>query len=175
MKVLISYATTEGHTRKVARFTADALTELGHTAEMLCAEDTSTLDLARFDRVILAGSVHAGQLQKSLQSFAKQHSEQLNGHPSMLICVSLCAAGIDEEDWRGLREVVTKFQEHTGWISADVTHVAGAFRFGEYDFFRYWAMRWIAHQKKQKPNLAGDTIYTDWQALKATLADWVGK
>ena len=56
MKILIAYATTDGQTRKIARFAADKLVELGVSCELLNVEDAEGLDLARFDRVVLADS-----------------------------------------------------------------------------------------------------------------------
>ena len=60
MYLLIAYATTDGQTRKIARFAADRLASLGHAVELLNVEDAEGLDLARFDGAILAGSLHAG-------------------------------------------------------------------------------------------------------------------
>ena len=61
-----------------------------------------------------------------------------------MLSVSLSAAGTDAEDWAGIHKCVAQFEADTGWIPGRVEHVAGAFRFSEYDFFRAWAMRRIA-------------------------------
>ena len=55
MKILIAYATTDGQTRKIARFASDHLTDAGHATELLNVEDAEGLDLAWFDRAVLAG------------------------------------------------------------------------------------------------------------------------
>lgn len=175
MNCLVIYATTEGHTRRVARFMTEVLGDLGARTELLSVEDATELDLTRYDRVILAGSVHINHLQKSLERFATAHAEALSAMPGMLVAVSLAAAGEDAEDWSGLRALASRFQAETGWTNGQVVHVAGAFRFGEYDFFRAWAMRWIASQKGQHPDLHGDTVYTDWDALRGVLRDWLGR
>lgn len=173
MKFLIVYATTDGQTRKIARFCADQCVAAGHAVEMLAAGDAGGLVLSRFDGVVLAGSVHAGGFQKSLAQFAKDNAVALNARPSLFLPVSLSAAGTDAKDWAGLTACVVAFEAETGWAPTQTAHVAGAFRFTEYDFFRAWAMRWIAAQKGEVMDADGDREYTDWPKLGTALATWI--
>ena len=173
MKILIAYASTEGQTRKIARYAADYLIGHGHSVELVSAADAIDAELARFDAVRLAGSVHAGRYQKPLVKLAKKRSKALSQVRSAFLSVSLAAAGDDADDWAGLAECVNRFAEKTGWTPPTVMHVAGAFRFSEYDFFKSWAMRWIAAQKEQDVDPNEDKEYTDWAALKKTLDAWL--
>jgi menaquinone-dependent protoporphyrinogen oxidase len=173
MKVLIAYASTEGQTRKIARFCADHLIDTGHSVELAQAGDAKDIALDRFDAVLLAGSVHAGRYQKGLRKLAQRQCDGLAGMKAAFMSVSLAAAGDDPADWDGLRACVDRFAEVTGWTPATVMHVAGAFRFSEYDFFKSWAMRWIAAQKGQSVDPHEDKEYTDWDALKETVDQWL--
>jgi menaquinone-dependent protoporphyrinogen oxidase len=173
MYLLIAYATTDGQTRKIARFAADRLISLGSSVELLNVEDAAGLDLARFDAAIVAGSVHVSGYQKALDHFVIGAKAGLAAMPTLFLSVSLSAAGQDEADWAGLKECLNHFQADSGWTPGRVEHVAGAFRFSEYDFFRAWAMRRIADQKGQKVEPGKDTEYTDWPALEALLDGWV--
>ena len=175
MKILIVYGTTEGQTRKVARYAFDWLAGEGHAAELIGAEDAAGLDPSGFSAAILAGSVHAGRYQAALGDYASEAADALRGIPTLFISVSLTAAGEDEEDWKGLRDCVARFCEQTGWTPDRVEHVAGAFRFSEYDFFKSWAMRWIAAEKDESVTPGKDKEYTDWQALAGALKDWTEK
>lgn len=172
MILLIAYATTDGQTRKIARFAADRLAGQGHGVELLNVEDAEGLDLARFDGAILAGSLHAGGYQKALARFAKVEQARLAAMPTLFLAVSLSAAGNDPEDWAGLNRCLEEFRSETGWTPGRIEHVAGAFRFSEYDFFRAWAMRRIADQKGEKVEPGKDKEYTDWPALILVLDDW---
>ncbi len=173
MHLIILYATTDGQTRKIARFAADRLARKGHAVELLNVEDTEGLDLACFDAAILAGSLHAGGYQKSLRRFATRTCDALKAMPTLFLSVSLSAAGNDPEDWKGLALCLEEFAEETGWVPGRVEHVAGAFRFSEYDFFRSWAMRRIADQKGEVVEAGKDKEYTDWPALVLALDSWV--
>lgn len=175
MKILVLYATTDGQTRKIARFCADGLFALGHTVELASAEEAEPLDLARFDRAILAGSVHLGHLQKSLVELARAHAGPLNHMPTLMLQVSLSAAGEDAEERADLDRIAKAFAQETGWTPGAVHHIAGAFTFTGYDFFRSLAMRYIAMQKGQAVDPHEDREYTDWAALSALLRDWAGQ
>jgi menaquinone-dependent protoporphyrinogen oxidase len=172
MYLLIAYATTDGQTRKIARFAADRLSQ-GHSVELLNVEDAEGLDLDRFDAAILGGSLHAGGYQKTLARFASDNHAELATLPTLFLAVSLSAAGTDPQDWAGLRKCLAAFETETGWTPGRVEHVAGAFRFSEYDFFRAWAMRRIADQKGEVVEPGKDKQYTDWAALGQTLDKWV--
>lgn len=173
MKILVAYATTDGQTRKIARFTADRLADAGAAVELLNLTDTEGLDMARFDAAILAGSLHAGGFQAALAEFARAHAAALNTMASLFLAVSLSAAGDDPDDWEGLERCLTRFLHETGWQPRQIEHVAGAFRFTEYDFFRAWAMRHIAQAKGETVDPHGNKEYTDWYALGVTLDHWL--
>ncbi|MFC2968629.1 flavodoxin domain-containing protein [Acidimangrovimonas pyrenivorans] len=175
MKILIAYGSTEGQTRKVARFAADRLVEAGHVVELMRAGDGEELDLDRFDAAILAGSVHVGRYQADLVDFAKGAAKALERMPTLFLSVSGAAAGSDPDDWKGLDDCVARFTAAIGWTPRRIEHVAGAFRFTEYDFFKSWAMRLIAAQHGQKVDPDKDTEFTDWKALGKVLDDWAGQ
>ena len=172
MKILIVYATTEGQTRKIARFAADHLTGKGHSVELLHAEDAEDAVPGDYGGVILAGSIHAGHYQAPLVDFAKANAAALDRVPNLFLSVSLSAAGRDAKDWEGLGMVLDAFKERTGWTPARVEQVAGALRYSQYDFLRYWAMRWIASQRGQRHDHDEDVEFTDWEKLAALLDDW---
>ncbi len=172
MKILIVYATTEGQTRKVAHFVFDRLAGAGRAAALVPASDAGGIDPASHDGAVVAGSVHAGRYQKDLVDWAKLSARGLGLVPGLFLSVSLTAVGDEDEDWEGLRACVDRFVEETGWTPTRIEHVAGAFRFSEYDFFKSWAMRWIAARKDESVRAGEDKEYTDWEALGAVLEDW---
>ncbi|MDB5660597.1 MAG: menaquinone-dependent protoporphyrinogen oxidase [Cypionkella sp.] len=174
MKIFVGYASTEGQTRKICRFVADHLVDVGHSVELLDVDAAEGLDMARFDRVILAGSLHLKRFQSSLDGFVRANAAVLAALPSLFLAVSLAAAGDDAEDWQGLRECMAQFCADVRWQPARVEHVAGAFRFTEYDFFKSLAMRYVARQRGQVVDPHADREYTDWAALAAALDDWLG-
>ncbi|MBY6122408.1 flavodoxin domain-containing protein [Mameliella alba] len=173
MKMLIAYASTEGQTRRIARFLMDRLADQGHSVELVPVTEAADIDLARFDRVILAASVHLGHYQKDMGEFAARHGAALDQLPVLFVSVSLAAAGHDAEEWADLDRIVSDFAQATDWHPKKVVQVAGAYRPSEYDIFRRFVMRRIVAAKDPQADPDKDHEYTDWQALGAALDDWL--
>jgi menaquinone-dependent protoporphyrinogen oxidase len=117
MTVLIAYATTEGQTRKIARFCADHLISLGKSVELLPLvdlEEEDPVDMSRFDQAILAGSLHGGRLQPQLVRFAARHAAALNDRPGLFLMVSLAAAGNDPQERADIARIASEFAETSG-------------------------------------------------------------
>ena len=172
MNILICYASTEGQTRKIAQFCASQLIAHGHSIEVIAAKDATEVAIELFDAAILAGSIHMGHLQAELSGFASEHAQALNHVPTLFLQVSLAIAGGDSDDIAHLDVIAGEFCKAAGWTPGATHQIAGAFRFTEYDFFKSWAMRWIAASKGQAVDPKGDTEFTDWNALSTILENW---
>lgn len=174
MKALIVYASSEGQTRKIARRIADRIADAGQSVELLPVSDAGDVDFGRFDRVIVAASIHAGQYQRAMTDFVADRAETLRGLPTLFLSVSLAAAGHDAEDWKGLDRILEEFTEATGWTPGRVEQIAGAYMPSEYDVFRRFIMRRILAAKDPDADLDADKEYTDWRGLEALVDDWLG-
>jgi menaquinone-dependent protoporphyrinogen oxidase len=171
MKILVLYGTTEGQTRKIADFVTTRLKARGDVVAMIDATDVpEDLQLQDYDAAILAASLHVGVYQQPLIHFAKKHADALNKIPTAFLSVSLSAAGKDPEDVKGMAACADLFVKETGWKPGEVDHVAGAFRFTEYDFFKRWMMKVIAWERGMKISGVIELELTDWEAL-ARLVD----
>jgi menaquinone-dependent protoporphyrinogen oxidase len=166
MRIVILYGTTEGQTAKIARYLADRIRAGGAGVTVTNAvEAPADLDLTAFDAAIIAASLHTGRYQAAVEQFAHEHSQQLNGMLSAFVSVSLSAAGEDEDDVQGLARCVQEFERLTGWVPRRLHHAAGAFRYTQYDFFKRWAMKYIAWRKGGPMDTSRDYELTDWDAL----------
>ncbi|MBO6883896.1 MAG: protoporphyrinogen oxidase [Marivita sp.] len=173
MKLFIGYASTEGQTRKIARHLMDRLVDLGHSVELAALAEAGPVDLTRFDAAVLGASVHIGHYQSVLSDFAEAHADALAAMPTLLLSVSLAAAGHDAEDWRGLETILSDFTQATGWTPGQVVQVAGAYEPSKYDVFRRFVMRRIIAAKDPEADLDWDKEYTDWDDLNAQMDTWI--
>lgn len=175
MKILVTYATSEGHTRKIARWIADRVYALDHSVELLSLVDAKDIDLDRYDGVIMAGSVHVGHYQPEVAEFASAYATQLGQMPTLFLSVSLAASGHDADDWRGLERILSEFTDATKWTPGRVVQVAGAYMPSEYGVLSRFVMRRIIAKKNPDADLDADHDYTDWGALRRELDSWLAE
>lgn len=74
MKTLITYCTTHGCTQKVVKEIKQFLGEEVSTCNLKMEPEP---DMNEFDRVIIGGSIHAGQIQKKVKEFCKKNADAL--------------------------------------------------------------------------------------------------
>lgn len=170
MNILILYGTTEGQTRKICEFIAVRLRFGGDEVTLVdAAAPGERVDLGDYQGAIVAASIHVGQYQSAVVDFVRANHARLNQMPSAFVSVSLSAMDSDSEERLSLATIAENFRGYTGWTSAEIHHVAGAFRVSEYDFFKRMAMRLLAWEKKLKLESGKDLELTDWKALGATI------
>lgn len=170
MKFLLVYGTTEGQTRKIARFVTDHLAQQGQETQVVDAADAAAADPRECDAVIIAASLHAGRYQSAVIHFVRKHLAAIGARPNAFLSVSLAAASDDADDVQGLERCVAEFAHQTGWTPGRIHHVAGAFRYTSYDFLKRWAMKYIAYRKGAPTDTSRDHELTDWADL-ARFAD----
>ena len=174
MRILIVFATTEGHTAKLARFVAARLVGAGHHVHVCDVGQLDPPGPAGFEAVLLAGSVHVGRYQPRLISFARVHHAALNAMPTAFLSVSLSAAGDNPGDWAGLRDCVRRLEQETAWSPGAVHHAAGAMPFSAYGLLTRLAMRWIASRRGMKVMMSRDYNFTNYDALGAFADEFAG-
>jgi menaquinone-dependent protoporphyrinogen oxidase len=177
-RTLLLYASTHGHTAKIAARIAALLEDGGMTVD-LQQLDANKIQPgpAGYDAVILGGSIHAAHHQRALVKWAEQHHTALGLTPSAFFSVCLTAADDDEESRAATRGYLDDFVERTGWTPGHITTFAGAVQYREYDVATRALMRLLMRRMHHPTDSSQDYDYTDWGAvdrwaheLTATLA-----
>lgn len=171
MKFLITYATTEGQTEKVARFAASKLKELGHAVFLQDANNyLGGLDPENFDRVILAGSVHENGHQKELGLFVATHRHALESRKTLLLSVSLSAAF--DTTLTDAEGYVKKFCDGLEWHPDSYSLVAGAIRHESYGYYKEMILRHSVLRDRAVDDPEQDHEFTDWDALAKAVVEF---
>lgn len=76
MKTLIIYATKHGTTKKIANMIAKKL-KTSDDVELINVKDIKKYNLRVFDKVIIGGSIHAGDIQKNIKKFCEDNKDEL--------------------------------------------------------------------------------------------------
>jgi menaquinone-dependent protoporphyrinogen oxidase len=170
--VLVLYASTHGHTAKIAERVAQILTDEGVAGDLRDVAARGRVALAGYDGVVIAGSVHAGRHQKALVSFVKEHHTLLNERPTAFLSVSLTAADDTDEAHAATREMIDAFLDDTGLVPQVTEAVAGSLQYREYDFMTRLLMRVITRKHADAHDMHHDHDYTDWDRVDAVAAEF---
>jgi len=164
-RVLLLYATTHGHTAKIAARIADALRGGGLEVDLRDVKDTGDADPAGHKGVIVGASVHAGHHQRKMVDWVKNHRAGLEVVPSAFFSVSLTAAEDADEAREATQGCIDVFLEDTGWTPERSVPLAGALQYREYDVFTRVLMRLKMRGDGHPTDASHDYDYTDWDAV----------
>lgn len=165
-KVLIVYATTDGHTRKVAEFIAKTATEQGCSVSTFNAKLSKDIPLLEtYDRTIVAASIHIGNFQRAIKLWVHHNIESLKQKPSAFIPVCLGVAQNRPESDLEIKRIVDCFFEKTKWQPSETLVVAGALPYTRYNFLKKLIMKRIARKANGGTDTSSDYEYTDWAAV----------
>jgi menaquinone-dependent protoporphyrinogen oxidase len=167
-RVLVLYASTHGHTVKIAERLGTQLVARGLTASIRDVHEYGdAADLHKYDGVIVGASVHGGHHQKEMLTWLSRHHTYLSAMPSAFFSVSLTAADDTDEARQAVRDLIDDVLDATGWTPRMTVAFAGALQFEEYNLPTRILMRLIAHHHDPHADLHHDTDYTDWAAVDA--------
>ena len=171
--VLLVYATTHGHTAKIAARIAETLEQEGASVDVLDVESAAEAEPGDYNAVVVGGSVHAGHHQRPLVDWVKRHSDTLAGVDSAFFSVSLSAAEDTEESREANRKYVGDFLAETAWTPRSAMSFAGALQYREYDFVTRLLMRLLMRRGHHPTDASRDYDYTDWEAVERFAREWL--
>jgi menaquinone-dependent protoporphyrinogen oxidase len=172
-RVLVLYASTHGHTEKIAQRIGAVLRERD-VSTRVCEVGTfgGSLDPEDFDGVIVGASIHMGHHQRAILDWIEARRMTLDGLPSAFFSVSLTAADDTDEARASTRELIDQMIEETGWTPTTTAAFAGAFQFVEYNLPTRVLMHLIAKRHEDHVDVHEDIDYTDWAAVERFAADF---
>lgn len=172
MRILVAYGTSEGQTRKIAAAVADRVHGLGHDAHVFdTAGSLAGLDVASFDKIVVAGSVHQKRHQESVEDFVTAKLPELQSKPTLFLSVSLSAAF--SEGMAEAQSYADAFLASTGWKTAQSLLVAGALQYTEYDYFQEQVIEHIVLNGRKMEGPKVDLEFTDWASLFRVIDSFV--
>lgn len=165
--ILVAYATTEGHTRKIAEFIAERLRVRGHRVDLVdVATPAAQAVTAAYQAAFIGGSVHNHVHQSALLHFAKRNRDWLAALPVALFSVSLSAIDADMNGRIDALRVANDFIEESGLKPTLTRCIAGALKYTQYDYMKRLIMRLIAQQRGRSTDSSRDVEYTDWDDVE---------
>lgn len=174
VNILIAYGSTEGQTKKIAETIASEIDAMGHETVLFdTARKQKDLEPEKFDKIILAGSVHQKDYQEGLKLFISANSDILATKPTLFISVSLASAFEDRQEEAG--DYVSSLSTRLNWKPTDILLVAGAIKYDEYDYFKEQIIKHIALRGQSVDIEDGEHEFTDWSDLSKNVTAYVSK
>ena len=164
-RILMLYATCEGHTSRIAARIAQTLQHTGHIVlSYPAAAIPMGFDPAAYAAVIVGASIHYGQHPRYLRKLLRHHSAALAERPGAFFSVSLSAGGPGAKP-EAARRYLDTFLHQTGWRPDMTASFAGALHYSKYGVFKRQLMRMIVGCAGGDTDMSRDYEYTDWDAV----------
>lgn len=152
-RILVLYATIEGHTARIAERVAAALRSHGHLVDVLpaCAE----ADLLSYEAVVVGASIHYGRHPADLRALLRENRAALAARPGAFFSVSLSAK----------ERYLERFLREVGWRPQATATFAGAVQYSKYGPLKRLVMLVFTMLAGRDTDMSRDYEYTDWDAV----------
>lgn len=149
MKTLIAYATTHGCTEKISE---QMKSYLGGDVSLVNLKKDPTPSPASFHRVIIGGSIHAGQIQKRVKDFCSTYLNELQEKElGLFICCM-------EKGETAHKQLMEAFPEALHRHAKATAFFGGEFDFGRMNFLEKMIVKKVAHVKQNVSNVDFDAV-----------------
>jgi len=162
---LVVYASTHGHTARIAGRIAHAMREAGLEVDLRDVASAADVQPDRYDVVVVGALLHKEHHQKAIADWVSACREALEQRPSLFFSVSLSAAEDSEEGRAATQRCIDEFCVDTGWTPGRAEPIAGCLQYREYDVFTRQLMRLLMRKMGHPTDASQDYDYTDWDAV----------
>jgi menaquinone-dependent protoporphyrinogen oxidase len=162
---LVVYASTHGHTAKIAARIAAAMRDQDLEVDLRDVAGAAGTDPGRYGVIVVGASVHREHHQKEVAEWVSDRREALARLPTVFVSVSLSAAEDTDEARAGTQRCIDEFCDQTGWTPSRTEAVAGCLQYREYDPFTRQLMRLLMRHMGHPTDASRDYDYTDWEAV----------
>jgi menaquinone-dependent protoporphyrinogen oxidase len=165
-RVLIAYATTDGHTRKICERLKQVMVGLGHQVTVDLLSEADALDLQGFDRVVIGASIRYGHHQPIVAEFIARHQALLEERPSAFFSVNIVARK-PNKNTPETNPYCRKFLKSIAWQPRLTAVFAGKLDYPSYGFVDRQMIRLIMLITKGPTDPNAVVEFTDWARVEA--------
>jgi menaquinone-dependent protoporphyrinogen oxidase len=165
--VLLVFASTHGHTGKVAARIGERLRAGGTSVRVVHVDDADGVDPAEHAVVVVGASIHADGHQPALRHWLAAHRSVLRAEATACFSVSLTAADDSDEGRAAAAGYLDALAEDAGLTPVVGATFGGALQYLEYPLPTRVLMRLIARHRGLPTDTSTDVDFTDWAAVDA--------
>lgn len=165
-RVLMAYATTDGHTLHICERLVQVWQALGWQVTLKPLLEADALDLGGFDRVVIGASIRYGHHQPLVAQFIARHQRQLESRPSAFFSVNIVARK-PNKNRPDTNPYLKKFLQTIDWKPALLGVFAGKLDYPRYGFFDRQMIRLIMLITQGPTDPTTVVEFTDWAQVDA--------
>ena len=136
-------------------------------------QHTRTLDLSRFQAVLVGSPIRAQGYLRPVVRFVQAHRTELARLPALFFSVGLAVLSKIGDGRAQTMRIVEKLVAETGWHPRRIELVAGALPYTRYNVLVRFVMRRISKKEGGDTETLRDYEYTDWGAVDRFAANLV--
>lgn len=141
-KILITYSTTDGHTRKICERLKVVVEALGHEADLQPINNERNVELEAFDKIVVGASVRYGKHRPPVYDFVRNNRMILDHRPTAFFSVNLVARR-PERSQPDTNPYLKKFLKQLSWQPNEIEVFAGKIDYPKYEFWDRQVIRII--------------------------------
>jgi menaquinone-dependent protoporphyrinogen oxidase len=157
MSTLIIYASKYGTTEKCAKLVSEKLKD---QVDLVNIKKDKNVDLTKYDKVIIGGSIYMGKIQKEVTAFC---TNNLNGLKRKRIGLFICAMSEGELADKALN---TSFPAELLSIATAKECLGGEFLIDKMGFLHKLIVKKVSKVTENKSNIAMDKIQGFAEAMR---------
>lgn len=149
MNALIAYSSKYGCTKKCVELLHK---ELNGNVEIINLQTSKNIDLSKYNKIIIGGSIYMGMIQKEVKEFCNNNLEVLKEKQ-----IGLFICGMQEGKFI-TTEINENFPKELLEASIIKEHFGGEFTFSKMKFFEKMIVKMISKTSSDKSNILKDNI-----------------
>jgi menaquinone-dependent protoporphyrinogen oxidase len=165
-KIIILYASTDGHTRKICNRLQQVIEQLGHQVTLVCIDDEAQVDLQTFDKIVIGASIRYGKHSPKITDFINRNKQLLDSKPNAFFSVNIVARK-PEKNQPDTNPYMLKFLKKITWHPKELAVFAGKLDYPKYSFFDRTMIRLIMFITKGPTDPTAVIEFTDWQQVES--------
>ncbi len=164
--LLITYATTDGHTTEICERLREIAEGNGLTVTLAELPGDGSLDIAGYGRVVIGASIRYGKHKPQVKRFIDDNQAALEGKKSAFFSVNAVARK-PEKQTAETNPYVRKFLANIEWQPPLVGIFAGKIDYPQYTMFDRTMIRFIMWMTKGPTDPTGTFEFTNWEDVDA--------
>jgi menaquinone-dependent protoporphyrinogen oxidase len=164
--ILIIYATTDGHTRKISQRLQQVIEQQNQQVKIVSINDEADVDLTLFDKIVIGASIRYGKHSPHIYQFIKKNQLILESKPNAFFSVNVVARK-PEKCQPDTNPYLKKFLKQIAWKPKQLAVFAGKIDYPKYSFWDRSIIRLIMWITKGPTDPKTVKEFTNWQQVEA--------